>query len=995
MPEQVLKFQPDRTLYLRGFDGRGAAAALYDATPTSFKVSGVFRDPSDFAVLVLYDVDDFFGHPRLKYLPDFNLAGLVLEFDLHYAGLEPLDSPKFPTIDWPYLDATRADGTSAQIKLLSQATPVGAGPVAATGSFGFTFSGDTTSDFLTLWFENVSFTYQGGGTGNTQDIAAYLANQINAHGSGIGTYSLTATAASGVLTVTANPAGSDGNMIRMYAVTTNAAHLNVTTTPVHFSGGSSAVTWHVKLDFTALGIDSVRQMWLTFAPQLADSAAYASTNWDATFSNWAITADPNNVKALQVAGPGSVRVEESDVWAAFASSWASTSNGWFSKGFAQVSSALGDAVTVNYRCSSPHDLWLGTSVYSDRGKFSVSIDGGAAIFVDAYLNTGDPIATRRKIAGGLAPGAHTAVVTVSAKNAASSGNYCYFDFLEAVVPSAVPDAPGTWANRSPAIDYDTNHGYQLSPARLLWMFDKLGFTGPVNEYVGVFWWNQRTVVGQTLATATVTFGSGFVAGDSIFLDIGGTTIGKSVEAGESATVWAAHFAYFINETFSGVWASASGAVLTVTTRSSAAAYQFTFSTSVTSAAGTLTTAGALNNSVAGTWTVDPTQTPALNYGAQSWHADLFAQVKSRGNTIVSALSLELVDTPDAPPAHVWVCRFPDGSPVLTATGFGTLNSAQCVPNAAEFLAYQKAAFLALADLQAAAGLTPELQLGEFLWWFFPRLWLQPIGYVSYTNPISIGMPAAHRLATGDPARIGGVQGCTAANGLWPCTVTDSTHFTIPVAANAAWTPGTGTLSAGGMAYYDAATAAAATTALGRGLASFHLPTDDPSLNNYADANFLAGQLQAHAAAIVAYVQAAHANAIFELLFANDVNGAAPSTGPSQVGGPLNRYVSFPQQWRAQATAPFTRLKVEQLAFGSTDRNMDLVAAGLAAMRALAWPASALRYLYPIDNPGVAQWREYALAIQNGFATLTPFALDHVCLYGWPVAPPASGMAEVF
>ena len=72
------------------------------------------------------------------------------------------------------------------------------------------------------------------------------------------------------------------------------------------------------------------------------------------------------------------------------------------------------------------------------------------------------------------------------------------------------------------------------------------------------------MTGQTLASATVTFGSGFVAGDSIFLDIGGTTIGKSVFAGESPAVWAEHFCCYINQTFSGVWASASGAVLTIT-----------------------------------------------------------------------------------------------------------------------------------------------------------------------------------------------------------------------------------------------------------------------------------------------------------------------------------------------------------------------------------------------------------------------------------------------
>jgi len=53
MPERIYKLQPDRTLSLRGFDTFGAAAALHSATPDSFQVSGIFRDPADFAVLIL------------------------------------------------------------------------------------------------------------------------------------------------------------------------------------------------------------------------------------------------------------------------------------------------------------------------------------------------------------------------------------------------------------------------------------------------------------------------------------------------------------------------------------------------------------------------------------------------------------------------------------------------------------------------------------------------------------------------------------------------------------------------------------------------------------------------------------------------------------------------------------------------------------------------------------------------------------------------------
>ena len=60
-------------MHLQGFDDYGAAAALWGASDTGFTVSGVFRDLADFAVLVLFQKDDPFGHPLFSYLPDGDL----------------------------------------------------------------------------------------------------------------------------------------------------------------------------------------------------------------------------------------------------------------------------------------------------------------------------------------------------------------------------------------------------------------------------------------------------------------------------------------------------------------------------------------------------------------------------------------------------------------------------------------------------------------------------------------------------------------------------------------------------------------------------------------------------------------------------------------------------------------------------------------------------------------------------------------------------------
>src|SRR5260370_40756820 len=118
---------------MRAFDRRGAAAAIHRASATGFTASGVFRDQADFCVIVLWDADNFFEHPRLKYLPDFNLAGMVLSFDLDYQGLQPIDSAKFEFVPYHSASYIRADGTSGTIDLFAHAI-----------QYGGTYSTDST-----------------------------------------------------------------------------------------------------------------------------------------------------------------------------------------------------------------------------------------------------------------------------------------------------------------------------------------------------------------------------------------------------------------------------------------------------------------------------------------------------------------------------------------------------------------------------------------------------------------------------------------------------------------------------------------------------------------------------------------------------------------------------------------------------------------------------------------------------------------------------------
>ena len=711
------QFDPSKTLYFKGFSGIDSPAAMHSATATGFTVSGVFSKAAAFWDLVIFDSYDFFNHPRIKPLPDQNLAGKVLEYDVHFSGAVGYDCPKYPTIDWRYLDWIKDDGTSGRIDLglgAGQTTIKSGTHGAASATATVNYSG-TWGDVITLWWDNYAFSWAVLATDNAASIAAGLAAAVNAYTFAGETYKFHATSSGANVTLTASPAGVDANIIRLYWVSSNPAHVSITQpNPIQFAGGSSDLIYHVRIDFSALGLTSARQLWLTFAPLLADSADYTPTNADITFTNWGLTSGSG---ALQVAAPGSVRVEENSDWVTLKGGWTRTNAYWFSQGFAAVSANVGDSITVTYWCPHVHDVWIGTSLYSDRGRFTVTVDGAAVADLDMQmLGLSEAIGARRKVASGLSAGQHTVVLTIN------RAGPCYFDFLEAVVPGDVPAAPGPWLDRKPAADFDTQHGYQLPPARIFWMMDALGFSGsatPYYLYSGVFWLNQRHAVGRTLASLTIDFGTlpTLTPGAAqIFLDIGGSIIGKSVFAGESASIWAMHFALFVNQTFSGVRASYSGAVLTLYTRDDTAAYAVAVSSYYNNGAGNVAIAQSapdLTGSTAGTWEVDPAATPALNYAAQQWHADFFAQAAARSTQVATALSMEVV----YPPAG-WAQQFADGSAVVTDTGFSGINSTQCAPMSPNFLAYEIALFTHLAALQSAAGLAPYLVLGEHLWWYF-------------------------------------------------------------------------------------------------------------------------------------------------------------------------------------------------------------------------------------------------------------------------------------
>ncbi len=1064
MPERINKLQPDRTVALRGFNSFAAAASIHSASPTGFTVSGTFRDPADFAVAVLYDADNYYEHPLVKYLPDFNFNGLTLSFDVCYTdGVQPIDSPKYNWIDWATLDCILANGTTAQVPLWDHATLAGPAFPAASATIHVVAGGAGIQPFdrITLWYQNLAFDYiapagnssvqfafYSAGTGtqhsitvngrtytyteanpageSSADVAAGLIGLISAAGDpdvtatsgpasnivllsvqlaqagvsfpvsasdgngsatmllttpslvarqivseinganwiaanpslalmadnngpaititaarfgavnvsgatvtwvsgskfpglapgspiliGGAAYTVAAVQTPVQLTLTANAptqsgvqyvaprGGRDGNLLQLYTLARTPS-LTFDTTAFQLSGGSSAVAWNCTLDFTALNISQIRQAWLTFAPSLT-LGPYTATEWQAVFSNWTLSG-PAVTQALSVAGPGSVRIEEDDKACVYTGSW-SVEAGFYSQYFATATTDPSASVTLTYTCQFTHDLYIGTSLYTDRGTAGIRLDGDQETLLNCYLSADSAVVTRRLVRSVVAPGTHTVVIRL-----AQPGVF-YFDFLEAAVVSDVPDALAPRLGISPALDFDTDHTYKLSPARLMWIMDKLGYAGPMNEYLGVFWWNERIQSGGTVSTAQITFSGAFAGGDTVFLTLNGSVLGKTVFPADTFATIAQHFAAYINGSFTGAYAAAAGGVLTITGRSPEPAYNLTVSLAATSAAGAAAITRQPVAGISGSWIVDDAANPPLNRAARDWHADYYALCVARQRPVVTACSLELVNPPSG-----YAALFPDGTPVATATGFGSLLSNHCAAGGSKMLAYQKSVYRAIAALQTAAGVNVSLQYGEFLWWYF-------------AGP-------------------------------------------------------------GGMAYYDAETAAAAQAALGRPLEVFQTPNDDPAVNGGADALFLRNRLRDHVGALVADIRSAYPGAQCEVLWPYDVNypSPVPTTSPT-VGGALNRFVNLPAEWQTQSGSGLNTMKVEALAFASSMRNLDLAREAIELFPDFGWPPAALRYLVPVFGSATPWHRELALALGAGIATNNLWAFDHVCLYNLDVPEP--------
>lgn len=193
-------------------------------------------------------------------------------------------------------------------------------------------------------------------------------------------------------------------------------------------------------------------------------------------TNWTVTSNPAGKRALKVAGPGSVRMEEDSTWVSTSGYWEPAPgndpvNGAFafwSQGRAIRAAAAGASVTIETHCQSTHDIYVGTRLDTNCGIVSASLDRGAPVTLDCYYPAASTSQTRRLLFPGVTAGQHRVEITLTGnKNPSSQGWYFYFDLLECTVRSDVPDPVSTTTAVGIATHFDTDNTYKLSPQRRL------------------------------------------------------------------------------------------------------------------------------------------------------------------------------------------------------------------------------------------------------------------------------------------------------------------------------------------------------------------------------------------------------------------------------------------------------------------------------------------------------------------------------------------------
>jgi len=712
---EINKLTPDRDLQCF-FLHPSAIAAISDASGVGLTVSGTWRQQFDWAVIE-WNRDNVYEHPALRNLPDGDLSGLVLTYEETRTNCIALDSDLYPTVDWPYLrvwagDDPAADPYFVRVKDHAEAIEGSYQPAYAD----FTLSGTAVAgEFAGLGYLGLSYTYQVS-TGDTlDDIAAAITGGMNGPTSPF----LTATQTGNTIRVLyPSSAGANGNRFGVYSSTSGSATWDATAKTL--ANGTSPTKWRVTIDFsslldrngTSIPTNKVRKLRWTYAADL-QPGAFERSEFAAVISNWTVSGTG---ATYSLAGPGSRRYEDDAAGLAYDGAWAIT-RGNFSGGTIHSTSTEGDSVSLQYSAAGTHRLYVGTRYTENGAQLSIAVDGSAAITVNLRVPGEDALI--RWPVGEYGSGTHTVTLT----HAGPAGGDLYFDFLETAVPTttlpAFPDEP----RMTLATDWDTDHSIALAPERTAWLIGTLGFKGRQNHYVGALWFYELANPDNVYATGTLTFGGTPEPGQfvSIFLsrddDPAGTAateIQRGMHVGDTLETIAISYAQELNHGYTGLWASASGSVVTLHSRSLGSdGNHYTLDTSTTSSTLTVSVSAAFSGGNTGAWRTDLSATPRLNRAVRDWNRSFFSALQGYGIDAASAFSTELRDVDPAVGVGM-VQRGPDGDAFLLQTPAYQTNFSPAS------LDFWKQVYLDAAAIQVDAGLRPYLQFGEEQWWYFPN-----------------------------------------------------------------------------------------------------------------------------------------------------------------------------------------------------------------------------------------------------------------------------------
>ncbi len=720
MPEVLEKLRPERDLQCYFFRP-SSVAALSAASPSGFTVSGSWRQQFDW-VVVEWNRDNVFEHPLLRNLPDGDLSGLTLGYKETRSNCILMDSGLFPTVDWPYLRiwAPNASGVETvwRVKLRDHATATAGSFVSAQATF--TLGGTlTASDYVELSWLDEHYFHQVAAADTIASVLDDLALNIN-------TFSTTATATQPAgtdqIVLTKTAAGVEGNDLGVLALVNGAQTEVWTPASQKMSGGQSPTEWQVTLNFGALtdatGLGAipttnVRKLRWTYAAAL-QGGAYQRSEFSAGVSNWAVTGTN---RAYKVAGRGTRRFEDDSKKVAYTGTW-SEERGNFSGGTIRRTTQIGAKCTASYEAQTAHRLYLGSRRAAGAGVVTVKVDVQPDKVFDLYIADEDVLL--RLDLGTLGPGTHTVEATLTGPNPNPQNRSFYFDFLELATEASTVDALAATANETLATDWDTDHSLALAPERVAWNLKMLGFTGRANHYAGALLFYELLNPGNAYATGTVTFEGSAVFGQVVAITVSGTVYSRVTLITDTLQTVAKAFEHIINNGSTGIWAQASGTVVTIQSRTLGAAGNST-TLAATPATGTMravASGATLAGGVDGTWRTDLTAAPRLNRAARDWHRSYFAALKSYNIAVAAAFSMELKDGDPSLAAGI-AQRYANGDPVMLDTPAMQTNFSPAS------LAFWKQAYLDMAQVMNEAPVAPYLQFGEVQWWYFPGATANP------------------------------------------------------------------------------------------------------------------------------------------------------------------------------------------------------------------------------------------------------------------------------